>query len=112
MSIVSDRISILRRTKRMTLEHVASYIGVTKSTVQKYESGSVDNIPLNKISALAELFNVSPAYLCGWTDSETEEVLDALEEEIQRMYRSLTNKQKIIIYDTVKELYTNWKVEK
>ena len=54
------------KANRMTLEQVADYIGVKKSTLQRYESGVISNIPSEKIEKLASCFDVSPAVLMGW----------------------------------------------
>ena len=58
---------------KMTLEEVGSYIGVGRSTVLRYETGVVTNIPSDKIEAIARMFSVSPAYLMGWTDDDSKE---------------------------------------
>ena len=52
----------------MTLEEVAKYLGIGRPTVFKYETGAVTSIPSDKIEMLARLFNVSPAFIMGWTD--------------------------------------------
>lgn len=56
----------------LTLEEVAVKIGVKKPTLQRYESGVISNIPSDKIESLAEIFDVSPAYLMGWEDCKKE----------------------------------------
>lgn len=67
------RIKMLRIEKRMTLEQVAEKIGVSKATVYKYEAGAIANIPPDKIAAMADLFEVSKAYLCGWTNDKADQ---------------------------------------
>ena len=63
-----DRIRTLRKKKRLTLEDVAHHLGVGRATVLKYEKGIITNVPSDKIELLSRLFDVSPAYLMGWTD--------------------------------------------
>ena len=47
-------------------------IGESKQTIYKYESGVVSNIPSDKIEAIANALDVSPAWICGWEQgSET-----------------------------------------
>lgn len=43
----------------MTLEDVANVIGVNKTTVQRYESGAIPNIPIETVKALSKLYNAS-----------------------------------------------------
>ena len=70
---IGERIKYLREQYNMTLDSVAKYIGVGRSTVFRYETGEVTNIPSDKIEAIARLFSVSPAYLMGWTDDASED---------------------------------------
>jgi repressor LexA len=69
MGILQERIKSLREAKNLTLLNVAEYLGVKEATTQRYESGEIKNIKHETIVKLAELFNVSPAYLMGWEDS-------------------------------------------
>lgn len=63
-----ERIRMLREEKHMTLEEVAKQIGVSRATVYKYETGAIENIPNEKVEAMAKLFGVSEAFLKGWSD--------------------------------------------
>ncbi|MDB8437285.1 XRE family transcriptional regulator [Turicibacter sanguinis] len=64
--MLKENIKKLRKANCMTLEQVADYIGVKKSTLQRYESGVISNIPSEKIEKLSECFDVSPSVLMGW----------------------------------------------
>ena len=57
----------------LTLEDVAGHLGISRQTVQKYESGVVSNIPSDKIERIAELLRTTPAYLMGWDGNEEQE---------------------------------------
>lgn len=56
----------------MTLEDVAKIVGVTRQTIQKYESGIIPNIPSDKIELLASALETTPSYLMGWEDKQKE----------------------------------------
>lgn len=56
-------IRIARKSKRLTLEEVANYVGVSKNTISKYERGIITNIRRDKIEKLATILNVSPVSL-------------------------------------------------
>lgn len=59
----------LRIENKMTLKEVASRLGTTEATVQRYESGKgIKSIPYEKIIAYSELFGVSPTYLITGDD--------------------------------------------
>lgn len=64
--------SIIRQRRfelGMTLEDVAQKVGVASSTVQRWESGRIENLGRDKIASLATALQVSPEYLLGWTDN-------------------------------------------
>ncbi len=47
----------------LTLEQVGDIVGVTKSTVRKWESGIIENMGRDKIPLLANALNVSPEFI-------------------------------------------------
>ena len=71
---LAERLKALRKEHRMTLADVSSKVGVGSATIFKYENGRITNIPSDKIAAMARLFDVSPAYLMGWTDDKADSV--------------------------------------
>ena len=93
MSISGDRIKKCRISCDLTQEDVAKHLGIGKQAIYKYETGTVTNIPLPSVALMAELFDVSPAYLAGWTDQPmrtTSEQLTPDEHTLISGYRSLT----------------------
>ena len=63
---VGERIKEVRTKLNMSQVAFADKINVSKQTLYKYENNLITNIPSDKIEAVAELGNVSPAYLMGW----------------------------------------------
>lgn len=70
---VGERIKKVREKTGMSQVEFADKINVSKQTLYKYENDIITNIPSDKIEAAAELGNVSPAYLMGWEDINTED---------------------------------------
>ncbi len=64
----NEKIKMLRLGRGLTLEQVADYVGVSKGTVQKWESGLIQNMKRDKIARLAEVLGTTPDYLIGWSD--------------------------------------------
>ena len=76
---LSRKIKQLRLEKGMTLEQVATMVGVGKSTIRKWETGMIVNMKSDKISSLAKALGITPAYLMGWNeDSKKADSTDAL----------------------------------
>lgn len=64
---VGERLKTLRLKKRLTLQEVATKIGLAKSSYASYEGGH-RNPPIDKLVALAQLHHVSTDYLLRLTD--------------------------------------------
>lgn len=63
------RIKELRTIAGMSQEELGRRVGVQRAAINKYELGSVTNIPLATIEKLAKVFDVSPTYIVGWGDT-------------------------------------------
>lgn len=66
---IGDRIRELRTEKGYSQVEMAERVHVSKQTWYKYENNIVTNIPYDKIEAIAQALNVTPAYLMGWDKS-------------------------------------------
>ena len=62
---MAQRIRELRKAKKLTLEQVARVVGVEKSTVRKWETGTIASMRWDKIASLARALGTTPAYLMG-----------------------------------------------
>ncbi len=70
---VGERIKKLRKEHKLTLVELGELIGLTKSTVSKYENDEI-NIPSDKLEKIARVLNTSPQYLLGF--DEDVEIVD------------------------------------
>ena len=70
-NITSKRIKELRLDNDYTMEELAELVGVSKSTIAKWENGYVENMRQERIKKLAEIFDVAPSYIMGYGDSQT-----------------------------------------
>jgi repressor LexA len=103
--MIRDRLKSRRLEQHLTLEEVAAAIGVTRQTVQKYESGVIPNIPSDKIELLANALETTPAYLMGW-DKPKESGIEITNQdmEIIKMVRRLTPDREKMFLDLLKDL--------
>ena len=63
---LSEKIKTRRQELGLTLEEVAKAVGVSPSSIQRYESGSIKNMRRDKIKKLSDILRCSPEYLMGW----------------------------------------------
>lgn len=71
---LAQRLKSRREQLKLTQSYVAKKIGVATQTIFKYENEIVTNIPLDRLELLAKALDVSPAYLMGWEDLESESI--------------------------------------
>jgi transcriptional regulator with XRE-family HTH domain len=60
--ILRSRIKERRLFLNMTYQDLADKTGISKSTLQRYETGGIKNLPYDKIFVLSDALEVSPDY--------------------------------------------------
>ena len=70
MESVQDKIKKRRKELGLSLEDVAKALNVNRSTVLRYESKSIEKMPIDVIPPLAKILKCSPEYLMGWEDDK------------------------------------------
>lgn len=65
--LFSQRFKEIRLSKGLTQEQIGKLVGKAESTIARYESGSIKNIPLDLIINFAKILDVTPYYLMGWS---------------------------------------------
>ena len=61
-----EKIKELRLLSGMSQEELGRRVGVQRAAINKYEKGTVTNIPIQTIEKMAQVFDVSPTYIVGW----------------------------------------------
>lgn len=69
--IPGARIKELRTLAGMSQEELGKRVGVQRAAINKYEVGSVTNIPIATIEKMAAIFDVSPTYIVGWNETSS-----------------------------------------
>ena len=118
---IGDKIKMLRKRCNMTQEELGDKIGVTKATINKYETGVVINLRRPTIEKLARALDTTPAYLMGWVENSGTSVsvggsnsgeihinsareLSKEETELLRIYASLDVKKRMELLSYAFEL--------
>nr|WP_288824258.1 helix-turn-helix transcriptional regulator [uncultured Clostridium sp.] len=68
MSVTGQRIKERRTQLEMSADDVAARLGVSRSTIFRYENGHIGKVPANVLEKLAGILKTTPAYLMGWQD--------------------------------------------
>lgn len=69
LSIIRRRIKERREQLKYSYQNLADLTHLSKSTLQRYETGNIGNLPLDKLEILAKALECSPSYLLGWDET-------------------------------------------
>lgn len=64
---IGERIKNIRKSKKISVDYLASELGVSKTTIYRYEDSTIEKIPVNIFDQLCVLLDVTPAELMGNT---------------------------------------------
>ncbi|MBM7835911.1 helix-turn-helix domain-containing protein [Clostridium sardiniense] len=98
MKNIMNRIQSRRLELQLSYQDLASKTNMSKSTLQRYETGSIKNMPVDKLGIIAAALDVSPLWLLGLNEDNNE--LSKEEENHINDLRKLNNegKNKVITY--------------
>ena len=104
LSGIRKRLKERREELGYSYQTLANLTGMCKSTLQRYETGAIGNLPLDKLDTLAKALNCSAAYLMGWENREdakwmplVDEDVESNAERIQHDFKVLTLQRLLLI---------------
>ncbi|MBP3857410.1 MAG: helix-turn-helix domain-containing protein [Ruminiclostridium sp.] len=72
----AERLGLRRKELGMSYQELADCTGISKSTLQRYETGSIKNIPLDKLDVLAQGLKTTALYILGKSEPNNAEIID------------------------------------
>lgn len=88
---VKDRIKNRRLELGLTLEQVGNHVGVSKSTVRKWETGFISNMRRDKIAKLAEILQLSPIDLMDDPEIAYSAIQETMKQESEKIRLSISD---------------------
>ncbi|MBQ9384246.1 MAG: helix-turn-helix domain-containing protein [Ruminiclostridium sp.] len=73
MTPTAERIKQRRRALGLSYQRLAERTGIARSTLQRYETGNIRNIPLDKLNVLAEGLETSARFILGMPEPSNAE---------------------------------------
>lgn len=83
---IGERIKKRRKELHISADFIASKLGVSRSTIFRYEKGDIEKVPTQILEDIASILNTTPAYLMGW------------KEDISNIYNRLNEQRQQIVY--------------
>lgn len=72
-----ERFQELLSTSSITYEELIKKLGIkSRGTITKYANGQIKNINISTICKIAEIFDVSPIWLIGWSNNKHYKIHD------------------------------------
>ena len=82
------RIKERRKQLHISAERLASMIGVSPTTIYRYESGDIEKVDSTKLEPIATALRTTPAFLMGWEQEESEDKLQSIADQLTAPSRS------------------------
>jgi transcriptional regulator with XRE-family HTH domain len=76
-----ERIKKRREELGISADILAEKIGVSRSTMFRYESGSIEKVDINKLALIAIALSTTVHYLMGWDDDKSSDEIKKLATE-------------------------------
>lgn len=92
---IGNRIKERRKELHLSADAVAEKLGVSRSTVFRYENGDIEKFPTQKLAEIANALNTTPGYLMGWDKKEAPKIIN--------IYEQLETDRQQVVYDCAEE---------
>ncbi len=104
MTTIGQRLKSARAKCGFTLDELAKAANTTKQTIYKYENDIITNIPNDKLEKICDYLKISPAWLMGWSNVESETDIYGINKQEMLAYLSKHNPE---LLDTYKHITDN-----
>ncbi len=89
-----ERIKARRKELGITADKLADIIGVSRSTVFRYENGFIEKMPLNNLVPIARALSTTVGYLMGWENDPASADGDGIDVEVMSLFDGLSEQRK------------------
>lgn len=87
---VGERIKTRRKELKISADDIANKLGVSRSTIFRYEKGDIEKMPTETLNEIARILHTTPQSLMGWYDSS---------EDIATIYNRLNTDRQTKVYN-------------
>ena len=104
---IGERIKSRRKALKLSVDELATTIGINRATIYRYESNEIENMSITILEPLAKALHTTPAELCGWDSLPPGSNLSEPEMKLLDDYRHLNAEGQSIVTSTAKGLTSN-----
>lgn len=92
-----ERVKERRIALGLSYQRLADKTGMSKSTLQRYEAGTIKNLPADKLGVLAAALETTPAYLMGWDESDNSPPINEEQQKIKEDFLRIIKKRSTLL---------------
>lgn len=92
---VGEKMKFRRKELKISADEIAKALGVSRSTIFRYEKGEIEKLPTENLRKIAEVLKTTPEELMGWTETENNF-------SIVSIYNQLVSPRQQKVYDFAK----------
>lgn len=89
---VGERIKARRKELKISADDIANRLGVSRSTIFRYEKGDIEKMPTETLNEIARILHTTPQSLMGWYD---------FSKDITTIYNRLNSERQSKVYNYV-----------
>ena len=104
MQDIMKRMKNRREELNMSYQTLSEKVGISKSTLQRYETGFIKKVPINQVQIIAKALNVTPGYLMGWENNKENQTYYLNPEAAKMAQEIYDNPQYKVLFDATKKL--------
>lgn len=95
---LGENIKQFRKVRNLTQSELSQETGIPRSTIQKYESGLIQNVSLTAVESISQALHIPPTDLVGWHSNDPQ-----LEKLIHR-YQTLSEVDQLLVQQFIGRL--------
>ncbi len=93
---IRKRIRERREELGYSYQTLADLTGMSKSTLQRYETGAIGNLPLDKLDVLARALKCTASHLMGWESKADAEWMPLVDQGVEQTPESILHDFKVL----------------
>ena len=95
---VGERMKLRRKELKISADTLAEVLGVSRSTIFRYEKGDIEKLPTDSLGIIAKVLKTTPEELMGWKVPDTDKksidsIYNQLDESRQQNVYNFAEKQ-------------------
>ena len=101
LNSIAARIRRRREELELSYQDLADLTGMSKSTLQRYETGEIRSLPISKVPIIAAALDMTPTELTGWLPPQ----FSADEQQLVYKYRALDERGRETVDAALEQQY-------